>query len=133
MARSAVSTSSTSKRGRRPRAQRAAGERRLRGQTRLAPPAALIDVRRVRLARVVGAHGLEGELRVSLHGADPECFERVRTLWLAGADSDAGARAHELTDVAPGTRRGECRLRLAGIADRDAAEAARGFWLWARA
>jgi 16S rRNA processing protein RimM len=92
----------------------------------------LIDVRRVRLARVTGAHGLDGELRVSLQGADPDCLAGIRTLWLAGAESDAGARAHALVGVAPG-RRGECRLRLAGIDDRDAAEAARGLWLWARA
>src|SRR5262245_208484 len=96
MARSAASTSSTSKRPRSGRAQRAAGERSFKGQTRLAPSAALIDARRIRLARVVGAHGLDGELRVSLQGADPDCLASIRTLWLAGADADAGGRAHAL-------------------------------------
>jgi 16S rRNA processing protein RimM len=103
MARSAGSTSST------------------RGSTAL-----------VAIGRVVGAHGLGGELRVHLAGAAPGSFDGARELWLARDASGTGAAAHALRAVAAG-RAGECRVRLAGIADRTAAEATRGHWLLARA
>ena len=92
----------------------------------------LTPARRVRVGVVVGAHGLDGELRVRLLGAAPEDFEAARTLWLARDDQDAAAAAHALERVAPG-RAGECRVRLAGISGRDAADAASGLWLLARA
>src|SRR5262245_9688690 len=79
---------------------------------------------RVRIARILGAHGLGGELRVRLHGTDPECLGALSTIWL-------GARAVALLAVVPG-RAGECRVRLEGIGDRTAAEAAAGLWLEAR-
>lgn len=88
--------------------------------------------RRVRVGRVVGAHGLAGELRVKLLGADPDAFSGAGTLWLARDESDPAATPHALRGVAAG-RAGECRVALAGIADRAAAEAARGAWLLARA
>jgi 16S rRNA processing protein RimM len=88
-------------------------------------------VRFVRVGRVVGAHGLGGELRVRLLGAAPESFAAARTLWLARDEADPGAAAHELRSLAPG-RADECRVRLAGVEDREAAEAARGLWLLAR-
>lgn len=86
----------------------------------------------VAIGRVVGAHGLGGELRVRLAGASPESFDGAPELWLARDASGAGAVAHALRAVAAG-RAGECRVALAGIADRTAAEAARGRWLLARA
>ena len=89
-------------------------------------------VRRVRVGRVVGAHGLAGELRVALLGADPAAFAGAGTLWLARDESDATARAHALRGVAAG-RAGECRVALEGVADRAAAESLRGAWLLARA
>jgi len=77
----------------------------------------------VAIGRVVGAHGLGGELRVRLAGASPESFDGAPELWLARDASGAGAAG----------RAGECRVALVGIADRTAAEAARGRWLLARA
>lgn len=86
----------------------------------------------VPIGRVVGAHGLRGELRVRLAGASPESFAGAQALWLARDEAGEGARAHALRSVATG-REGECRVALAGIGDRSAAEAARGSWLLARA
>ncbi len=88
--------------------------------------------RRVRVGRIVGAHGLEGELRVRLFGADAECFAAAECVWLAQDESDPGATSHALRRVAPG-RPGECRVVLAGVAERAAAEALRGRWLLVRA
>jgi len=88
--------------------------------------------RRVRVGRIVGAHGLGGELRVGLLGADPECLADVETVWLARDESDPEAAPHALRRVAPG-RAGECRIALAGVQDRSAAEALRGRWLLVRA
>jgi 16S rRNA processing protein RimM len=87
--------------------------------------------RRVRVGRVVGAHGLAGELRVDLLGADPEAFAGADTVWLARDESDPAATPHALRAVGAG-RAGECRVALEGIADRAAAESLRGAWLLAR-
>jgi 16S rRNA processing protein RimM len=92
----------------------------------------LTPARRVRVGVVVGAHGLDGELRVRLLGAAAEDFQGARTLWLARDESDAAAAAYALERVAPG-RAGECRVRLTGVGGRAAAEAASGLWLLARA
>jgi 16S rRNA processing protein RimM len=83
------------------------------------------------VARIVGAHGLDGELRVRLHGADLACLASLRTLWLTGEHSGVNARPHALLHAARG-RAGECRLRLEGIRDRADAENAAGLWLEAR-
>lgn len=84
------------------------------------------------IGRVVGARGLSGELRVRLSGAAPESFSSAPALWLARDESGTGAVAHALRAVAAG-RAGECCVRLEGVADRTAAESARGRWLLARA
>jgi 16S rRNA processing protein RimM len=88
--------------------------------------------RLIPIGRVVGAHGLRGELRVHLSGAAPESFAGAPELWLARDESGADAVAHTLRSVAAG-RAGECRIALSGIGDRSAAEAERGRWLLARA
>jgi 16S rRNA processing protein RimM len=90
------------------------------------------STRRVRVGRIVGAHGLEGELRIALQGADPESFAAAETIWLAREESERDATAYALRRVAPG-RAGECRVRLDGVRDRTAAEALRGRWLLVRA
>jgi 16S rRNA processing protein RimM len=84
------------------------------------------------IGRIVGAHGLTGELRVRLAGAAPESFESAPSLWLARDESGSGAVAHALRGISSG-RADECRVRLEGLGDRSAAEAARGRFLLARA
>jgi 16S rRNA processing protein RimM len=83
----------------------------------------------VLLGQVVGAHGLGGELRLRT-GSGDALREGLGVRLLR----EAGELARETRVLAarPG-RAGEWRLRLAGVADRDAAEALRGSALWARA
>jgi len=83
---------------------------------------------KVVLGRVVGAHGVGGEVRVRVLGDGPENLLVARRVALAdprrGRD-DPAAQIHEIEGGRTG-RQGEVRLRLAGIADRDAAEALAG-------
>lgn len=122
MARTAGSTSSTDAERRSP--TRAAG---------------------VPLGRVVGAHGLRGELRVRAAVEDPAALERVTRVWLTRDEAERGPSARapggererggdevELLRVRPG-REGELRVTLRGVESRDAALALRGATLLARA
>lgn len=88
---------------------------------------------RVELGRVVAAHGLRGELRVRAEG-DLENLLHVPTvrLVLASGEEEERSEEFEVAGARPG-RSGECRLRLAGLADRDTAESWRGARLLARA
>ena len=83
---------------------------------------------RVPVGRVVGAHGLRGELRVRYQGDGPESLLAAREVALGTNPEDEEARVLEVTSASPG-RRGEVRLGLAGVADRDSADALRGQWL----
>ena len=89
----------------------------------------------VRLGQVVGAHGLRGELRVRAEGGDASSLLHVPTVRLAPSDAGQegeGSFEYEVESARAG-RSGECRLRLRGISDRDAAEAWRGARVIARA
>jgi 16S rRNA processing protein RimM len=87
---------------------------------------------RVSVGRIVGAHGLRGELRVRVEGGDPASLTGAARLWLALDEGESSAVAHSLAGVRPG-KPGECRVRLEGVTDRSAAEALRGARLWVRA
>jgi len=76
----------------------------------------------------VGAHGLRGQLRVRCFGAGPEVLEAAPRLILVGEGDEPGAGlevCYPVESVAPG-RRGELRVALEGVQDREAAEALRG-------
>jgi 16S rRNA processing protein RimM len=82
-----------------------------------------IEALRVTLGRVIGAHGLRGELRVRL-----ETDNNLRagsSVWLAREEGDPKAIEARVRSVGAG-RRGEARLTLDGVEGRDAAEALRG-------
>ncbi|MGH0032089.1 MAG: ribosome maturation factor RimM [Myxococcota bacterium] len=85
------------------------------------------------LGRVIGAHGLRGELRVRLEG-DGEDLAHVPSVWLVREGNERQERSEEfeIAGVRPG-RSGECRVRLEGLADRDTAESWRGAAVRARA
>ena len=84
---------------------------------------------RVSVGRIAGAHGLKGEVRVRVEGGDPEALATANRLWLAAdGETEAGA-AYDVVQVREG-RPGECRVRLEGVADRDAAQALRGHVVW---
>lgn len=75
------------------------------------------------VGRVVGMHGLNGELRVELHTDFPERFAPGGVLFLGAGLTPLnieGAREHK----------GMILLTLEGIADRDAAENLRNEWLF---
>jgi 16S rRNA processing protein RimM len=80
------------------------------------------------VGQVAGAHGLRGELRVRTGSADA-LARAQRPVRLTREEGEPLSFESEITAVRSG-RAGECRLCLAGIADRDAAEALRGATLW---
>jgi 16S rRNA processing protein RimM len=84
---------------------------------------------RVALGRVVGAHGLNGQLQVRYLGGGCENLLQASAVWLTEAEDDSDAESYEVVKVAPG-RSGEVRMRLTGVEDRDAAERLRGQLLW---
>ena len=80
---------------------------------------------RVTLGRVIGAHGLRGELRVRLAGGTDNNLRAVSRIWLAREEGDPKAVEARVRAVGSG-RRGEARLALEGVDGREAAEALRG-------
>jgi len=87
---------------------------------------------RVALGRVVGAHGMGGQLRVRYFGGAPDNLLRLETALLAESEDAADAERFEVTRATPG-RREEVRMTLAGVADRESAERLRGKLLVAEA
>jgi len=80
---------------------------------------------RVALGRVVGAHGMGGQLRVRTFGGAPDNLMRLEVALFAESEDAADAERFEVTRAAPG-RREEVRMTLAGVADRESAERLRG-------
>jgi len=80
---------------------------------------------RVVLGRVVGVHGLGGQLRVRYFGGAPENLMRLEAALLVECEDAAEAEPFEVTQVIAG-RRDEVRVTLAGVANRESAERLRG-------
>ena len=80
---------------------------------------------RVALGRIVGAHGLRGQLRVRYFGGDPDHLTQLSAVLLAESEDDPGAQPYEVTEASPG-RSGQIRMTLAGVDSRDSAERLRG-------
>ena len=71
----------------------------------------------IRVGRIVGVHGIRGELRVLPLEGDPDLLAGFKTLYLDGRPlAPAACRVHK----------GLVLLKLPGIEDRTAAEALRG-------
>ena len=80
------------------------------------------------LGRVLGAHGLRGQVRVRYFGDGPENILGAPRLLLAEPErgiEDPAAEEFEVEAGAAG-RRGEVRLALRGIRNREAAEELKG-------
>lgn len=74
---------------------------------------------------VAGAHGIRGGVRVHLHDSDSEALTIGRRVVLQREGQGLGT--HELRSVEPiPGKPGRYRVTLAGVADRNAAEALRG-------
>lgn len=82
---------------------------------------------RIELGRIVGAHGLRGQVRVHFFGDSPEHLINLNHLWLAADREDPSASRYEVQFGGTGRARSkEARLGLKGIVDRDQAEGLRG-------
>jgi 16S rRNA processing protein RimM len=79
------------------------------------------------LGRVVGAHGIRGQIRVRWLGDGPDNLLNAKKLTLADArgGDDPAPLAFEVEGGGRG-RAGEVRLALRGVREREAAEALRG-------
>jgi len=80
---------------------------------------------RVVLGRVVGAHGLGGQIRVRYFGGAPDNLMKLEAARLVESIDAAGAERFEVTQVVAG-RRDEVRMTLAGVSSRESAERLRG-------
>lgn len=83
------------------------------------------ESRYVALGRVVGAHGLRGQLRVRYFGDGPDELLRHEGLVLGTSEDDAGAVTFRVARAVPG-RAGEVRMGLDGVTRREAADELRG-------
>lgn len=91
------------------------------------PPADL------QLGHVVGAHGVRGALRVRLFNAESSTLapgSQVELRVSRSARAAACTERYDIVRVAPKPGSDIVRLWLAGVADRDAAQALRGRELW---
>lgn len=82
----------------------------------------------VLVGKIIKAHGIKGEVKVFPYSGDPQNFLSYKTLVLVEPETEvlrrlavSRARGGEKTAI----------LELEGVAGRDAAEALRGFELWA--
>ncbi len=81
----------------------------------------------VELGRVVGAHGIRGDLRVRFFGDGPDHLLEAPWIALAGAALDGESQETRFEVIRAGLARpGEVALGLAGVNDREAALAFRG-------
>jgi 16S rRNA processing protein RimM len=81
------------------------------------------------IGRVARAHGLRGELRVELHYAGSDALEQVEDLWLSERpEQPAGAVQHAIEYAREVPK--AYLVKLAGVDDRNAAEALRGRAVW---
>jgi len=80
---------------------------------------------RIVLGEIVGGHGLQGEVRVRVTGDSGDNLLASKSVWLAREPDAPDARAATVRGGGPG-RGGELRIRLAGVDDRDAADALKG-------
>lgn len=83
------------------------------------------------LGRVLGAHGIRGQVRVRCFGDGPETLMNAGRVLLAApglGQDDPEPREFEVVGGGQG-RQGEARLALQGISDRNSADALRGCWV----
>jgi 16S rRNA processing protein RimM len=82
------------------------------------------------LGRIVGAHGLRGQVRVRYFGDGPDNLLSAEQLWLAEQSEDADPDCYSVISGGLG-RGGEARVGLEGIFDRDGAQALKGLFVLA--
>lgn len=89
----------------------------------------------VELGRITAAHGVRGWIRVQPYSADAQCLLAAQVWWLRAPDSalDPGVFSHPSPlEVHASRMQGKVlAAQLGAVADRDAAEALRGYTVWA--
>ena len=83
------------------------------------------------LGRVLGAHGIRGELRIQILGDSPEHLLEAERLVLSREEDRGGNQHSFLVESVGNARPGEVKLCLGGLSDRDEAEAFRGSYVLA--
>jgi 16S rRNA processing protein RimM len=83
------------------------------------------------LGRIVGAHGVQGAVRVRAFGDDAASWKSIPAWRLCKDDAAGEAAWRVLKPVAFSQRAESLVVRFDGIADRDAAEALKGFYVGA--
>jgi 16S rRNA processing protein RimM len=86
----------------------------------------------VPLGRLVGAHGLRGEVRVRYFGDGPDNLLALDEVRLTESPEALTATVYKVLGVGSG-RKGEIRLALEGVSDRDQAVQLRGLWVMVEA
>ncbi len=82
-----------------------------------------IPVGYLAVGMIIGPHGLRGELKVEIHSDNPARFDPGNRLWL-------GQDLEEMKIISSRPHKGQTLLILSGVADRTAAEAMSGEWLF---
>jgi 16S rRNA processing protein RimM len=77
------------------------------------------------VGRIVNAHGVRGAVRVRWLGEGPEHLLGADEIWLADDPDDPEPRLHSVESTG-GAAGADVRLQLAGLDDRDEAQALRG-------
>jgi 16S rRNA processing protein RimM len=88
--------------------------------------------KRVVVGRILGAHGLRGQLRVRSFADDAENLLQLPRVILGEGEEDPEAATFEVARLTP-ARKGELRMALKGVTSRAAAEAFRGALVMAEA
>jgi 16S rRNA processing protein RimM len=81
---------------------------------------------RVAVGRILRPHGIRGEMALEIHSQVADRFAAGRILWLV--PPNGAERRVEVRGLRSGAGHSSL-LKLAGVDDRDAAEAIRGSWL----
>lgn len=92
------------------------------------PSAVSSDPNAIAVAAVVGAHGVRGWVRVHLYDPNSSALRRGLVATLRAPQQEP--LPLKITAVEPIPGKPVCRVQLAGITDRDQAEALRGRELW---
>ncbi|HIF95175.1 MAG TPA: 16S rRNA processing protein RimM [Myxococcales bacterium] len=83
------------------------------------PPPSRQRHQRIVLGEIIGAHGLDGEVRIRFASDGPETLLATEAVWVGSSANDPEARRYRVHGCGLG-RKGEVRLTFDGVEGRDA-------------